>query len=188
MATLPIIDLNALATSEALAAQLMAVGQDPGFFYLIGHDIPLEIRTTLFNLSKNFFENCSDDHKRRFTSTSGEPGYSESGKEKLSGLGRGDLKESYHFKTLSRFPEIELPDVLDQGRAQLRAFSTECERVGQLLLRGFSDGLNVTDIMACHHFSESDNPHSSRYDFCPARTPGSRTASACYITHPSLSE
>ena len=64
---------------------------------------------------------------------------------RLSGLGRGDLKESYHFKTFTSFPEVELPSELDTQRSSLKHFSKECERVGSVLLEGFAMGLGVSE-------------------------------------------
>ncbi|KAJ3544343.1 hypothetical protein NM208_g3112 [Fusarium decemcellulare] len=143
MPALPIVDLRETSSPADLASRLMKVGENPGFFYLVGHGIPEELVTGMFNLSKDFFENCPAADRARFASNSGEPykGYSGPAREKLSGLGRGDLKESYHFQSFKASPDVELPLCLDNNRSTLRRFSHECERLGNILLQAFSVGL-----------------------------------------------
>lgn len=55
METLPIIDLKTFTSESDLAAELMRVGKDPGFFYVIGHGIGDEAISPIFKLAENFF-------------------------------------------------------------------------------------------------------------------------------------
>lgn len=56
MATLPIIDLKTIASESDLAAELMRVGKDPGFFYVVGHGLGDEVTAPIFNLAEKFFD------------------------------------------------------------------------------------------------------------------------------------
>ncbi|KAF4462621.1 2OG-Fe(II)oxygenase superfamily [Fusarium albosuccineum] len=73
MPALPIVDLRETSSPEYLALQLMKVGENLGFFYLVSHGISEELISGMFNLSKYFFENCPDADRARFASNSGEP-------------------------------------------------------------------------------------------------------------------
>lgn len=73
MPVLPIVDLRSLNSTNALASRLLEVGRDPGFFYLLGHEISPELIQTLFMASKTFFKTTSASDKERFRSRSGEP-------------------------------------------------------------------------------------------------------------------
>ncbi|KAL2426053.1 hypothetical protein ABEF95_009375 [Exophiala dermatitidis] len=135
----------------------MAVGKDPGFFYLTGHEIPHTLTTNIFEISKDFFTNCPSEDRIRFSSKSGEPGFSGPGKEKLSGLGHGDLKESYHFQSFKLSPNVALPASLAKHRATLQNFSDECERVGNVLLEAFSVGLKRPPTFLTKHHTGEQN-------------------------------
>lgn len=152
MTALPIVDLKNFFTADLLAARLMEVGKEPGFFYLIGHEVSETLIERMFRASKEFFENVSDYQRQRYSAKSGEPGFSGFRKEKLSGLGRGDLKESFHFNSFSASHAPDLPPVLEEHRRMIRQFSDDCERVGKALLEGFAAGLDLPgDFLARHH-------------------------------------
>ncbi|OLN87636.1 UPF0676 protein C1494.01-like protein 2 [Colletotrichum chlorophyti] len=59
--TLPVVDLQALDSVEALAAELMRVGKDPGFFYVVGHGLGDEVAAGMFALAESFFDLPSQD-------------------------------------------------------------------------------------------------------------------------------
>lgn len=68
-------------------------------------------------------------------------GYSGVRKERLSGLGRGDVKEAFHFRCMSKFPDDELPEILQRHKSDLQRFNDECEALGKSLLEAFAIGL-----------------------------------------------
>lgn len=54
-AALPVVDLRSFATVEDLAAELMRVGRDPGFFYVVGHDLGDAAAAAVFARAEAFF-------------------------------------------------------------------------------------------------------------------------------------
>lgn len=70
--SLPIIDLSAFSSLDELASSLMIAGQDQGFFYVTGHGIAVRHIDALFNISKSFFTDTTQDEKMRFCNGSGD--------------------------------------------------------------------------------------------------------------------
>ncbi|GKT50611.1 putative 2-oxoglutarate-dependent dioxygenase DIN11 [Colletotrichum spaethianum] len=54
-AALPIIDLQSFDSAEDLAVELMRVGRDPGFFYVVGHELGDHVAAGMFALAEAFF-------------------------------------------------------------------------------------------------------------------------------------
>lgn len=71
MASLPIVDLRSFSSEKELAAELMRVGKDPGFFYVIGHNIGDDVTAPIFKLAEAFFD-TSFDHKKSYHDGSGD--------------------------------------------------------------------------------------------------------------------
>lgn len=55
-AALPIVDLASFASAEDLGAELMRVGRNPGFFYVVGHDLSDDVASHVFRLAQHFFD------------------------------------------------------------------------------------------------------------------------------------
>lgn len=72
MATsLPIVDLRRYPSSQELGAELLRVGKDPGFFYVIGHDLGDDAASRVFQLAHSFFDRPRQD-KEAFANGSGD--------------------------------------------------------------------------------------------------------------------
>lgn len=54
-AALPVVDLRSFDSVEDLAADLMRVGKDPGFFYVVGHELRDDVAADMFALAQTFF-------------------------------------------------------------------------------------------------------------------------------------
>ncbi|KAG7046624.1 hypothetical protein JMJ77_0014849 [Colletotrichum scovillei] len=54
-AALPVVDLRSFDAVEHLAADLMRVGKDPGFFYVVGHELRDDVAADMFALAQTFF-------------------------------------------------------------------------------------------------------------------------------------
>ena len=55
MLSLPIIDLKSFSSEDELAAALLRVGKDPGFFYVAGHDVGDAVAQPIFDLTSKYF-------------------------------------------------------------------------------------------------------------------------------------
>ena len=62
--TLPIISLAEFNTPESLAEPLRAACLESGFFYLVDYGVPQETIDAVFELSRRYFLDNSDDEKR----------------------------------------------------------------------------------------------------------------------------
>ena len=62
---------------------------------------------------------------------------------RLSGKGRGDLKESFYLARQASAPNQRLPETLERNRPLIEQLIKECEGVAQKLLEGFAIGLEV---------------------------------------------
>ncbi|MBL8269516.1 isopenicillin N synthase family dioxygenase [Steroidobacter sp.] len=98
---LPIIDLALLregpAAKQRLAEQLDAACRRFGFFYLVGHDVPIESVQVLMSTARHFFAGPVE-HKRAIHMSKGGRawrGYFQLGEELTSG--RPDGKEGIYF-------------------------------------------------------------------------------------------
>lgn len=54
-AALPVVDLRSFDSVKGLAAELMRVGKDPGFFYVVGHELGDAAAAGMFALAGEFF-------------------------------------------------------------------------------------------------------------------------------------
>ena len=71
MASLPIVDLRSFSSERELAAELMRVGKDPGFFYVVGHNIGDDTTAPIFELAESFFDTPLE-HKSKYHDGSGD--------------------------------------------------------------------------------------------------------------------
>lgn len=70
-ASLPVVDLRDYSSTEELAAKLLRVGRDPGFFYVLGHDLGDEVAGRMFELAHSFFDRPVPE-KERYANGSGD--------------------------------------------------------------------------------------------------------------------
>ncbi|PGH15934.1 hypothetical protein AJ79_02101 [Helicocarpus griseus UAMH5409] len=151
-ATLPIIDLRNYRTAEDLAPELMRVGKDPGFFYLIGHELTDDVAKQIFDLAEIFFRKTSKEEKMKFTGRG--VGYTGLGDESLAGRGAGDLKESFY---LVPHPDTgvgqSLPAILEAAKANISSFCGKCEALTDRLLEALAVGKVglPRDYLSKHH-------------------------------------
>ncbi|KAK0378201.1 2OG-Fe(II)oxygenase superfamily protein [Colletotrichum paranaense] len=73
-AALPVVDLRSFDSVEDLAADLMRVGKDPGFFYVVGHELRDDVAADMFALAKSFFSSPLEE-KLVYANGSGDLGY-----------------------------------------------------------------------------------------------------------------
>ncbi|TEA12115.1 UPF0676 protein [Colletotrichum sidae] len=128
---LPIVDLGALDSVEDLAAELMRVGRDPGFFYVVGHELGDGVAAGVFALAESFF-GAPLDEKLAHANGSGDLGYTGMREETLSGAGPGDVKESFYLSDPGKKGQI-LPAQLERGRKCLSDFFSGCDGLAKML-------------------------------------------------------
>ncbi|TIC94218.1 UPF0676 protein [Colletotrichum higginsianum] len=153
-AALPVVDLRSFATVEDLAAELMRVGRDPGFFYVVGHDLGDAAAAAVFARAESFF-NAPLPDKLAFANGSGDLGYTGLREETLSGAGPGDVKESFYLSDPGRTTQ-PLPAELEAGRKGMAAFFAACDVLAKTLLEGIAVGLGMPkDFLSRAHTGES---------------------------------
>ena len=94
--TIPIVDLGAGSTDE-LARELGAACRGPGFFYLVGHGVPPELRAATFAAAAEFF--ALDPARKDEVAITRSPhnrGYVGFGTETLDPTRPADLKEAFN--------------------------------------------------------------------------------------------
>ncbi|KAJ0166509.1 UPF0676 protein [Colletotrichum tanaceti] len=153
-APLPVVDLRSFATVEDLAAELMRVGRDPGFFYVVGHDLVDAAAAPVFARAEAFF-NAPLPAKLAYANGSGDLGYTGLREETLSGAGPGDVKESFYLSDPGRTTQ-PLPAELEAGRKGMAAFFAGCDALATTLLEGIAVGLGMPkDFLSRAHTGES---------------------------------
>ncbi|KAK1993408.1 2OG-Fe(II) oxygenase superfamily protein [Colletotrichum falcatum] len=151
---LPVIDLQSSGSVEGLAAELMRVGKDPGFFYVVGHELGDHVAAGVFALAQDFF-NAPLEDKLAFADGSGDLGYTGLREETLSGAGPGDVKESFYLSDPGRTAQ-PLPAGLERGRDTMSAFFSGCDRLAKTLLEALAVGLGMPrDFLSRAHTGES---------------------------------
>ncbi|TDZ16756.1 UPF0676 protein [Colletotrichum orbiculare MAFF 240422] len=151
---LPIVDLGALDSVEDLAAELMRVGRDPGFFYVVGHELGDGVAAGVFALAESFF-GAPLDEKLAHANGSGDLGYTGMREETLSGAGPGDVKESFYLSDPGKKGQI-LPAQLERGRKRLSDFFSGCDGLAKMLLEAIAIGLGMPkDFLSRAHTGES---------------------------------
>ncbi|KAK1957252.1 2OG-Fe(II) oxygenase superfamily protein [Colletotrichum sublineola] len=151
---LPVIDLQSFGNAEDLAAELMRVGKDPGFFYVVGHELGDHVAADVFALAQAFF-NAPLEDKLAFANGSGDLGYTGLREETLSGAGPGDIKESFYLSDPGMTAQ-PLPAELERGRETMAAFFSACDTLAKTLLEGFAIGLGMSgDFLSRAHTGES---------------------------------
>ncbi|GJD00009.1 2OG-Fe(II) oxygenase [Colletotrichum higginsianum] len=164
-AALPVVDLRSFATVEDLAAELMRVGRDPGFFYVVGHDLGDAAAAAVFARAEAFF-NAPLPEKLAFANGSGDlvslrpsmllyPCLESFQHDQLSGAGPGDVKESFYLSDPGRTTQ-PLPAELEAGRKGMAAFFAACDALAKTLLEGIAVGLGMPkDFLSRAHTGES---------------------------------
>jgi isopenicillin N synthase-like dioxygenase len=171
---LPVIDLR----SAGVPAQIEAACTSSGFFYVSGHGVPVELRSSLDAAARDFFA-LPDDLKREIEMAHGGRawrGWFPVGGELTSG--EADLKEGLYFGTeLPPGQPLPLhgPNLFPRQVPALRplvlAYLDELTRVAQEVLRGialslglaadyFSAGYTAdpTVLFRIFHYPPADGP------------------------------
>lgn len=68
---LPVVDLRDFSSPADLAGELLRVGKDPGFFYLVGHGLGDKVTEGIFRLAASFF-GCTTQEKQVYADGSGD--------------------------------------------------------------------------------------------------------------------
>ncbi|RDW67042.1 hypothetical protein BP5796_09791 [Coleophoma crateriformis] len=170
MAALPIIDLREIGSPDELAAELLRVGKDPGFFYLVGHRVSADI----FDVCRDFFSNTPLAEKKVYWTESGDKGYTGMRDESLAGKGNGDLKESFYIASEKICPDQQLPPKLQENREQIEEFISQCENTARILLEGFALGLELkSNFLSKHHGGKCNRLRLIHYPEVPFTAPDS---------------
>ncbi|KAF6824128.1 2og-fe oxygenase family protein [Colletotrichum musicola] len=153
-AALPVVDLRSYASIQGLAAELLRVGRDPGFFYVVGHELGDDVAAGMFALAEDFFRSSLED-KLAHANGSGDLGYTGMREETLSGAGPGDVKESFYLSDPGRTTQV-LPAQLEAGRERMAAFFAGCDGLARTLLEALAVGLGMPrDYLSKAHTGES---------------------------------
>ncbi|KAM0274367.1 hypothetical protein ACHAQH_007904 [Verticillium albo-atrum] len=153
-AALPIVDLASFASVEDLSVELMRVGKDPGFFYVVGHDLGDDVASHVFDLAQDFFDSPVAE-KVAYGNGSGDLGYTGMREETLSGTGPGDVKESFYLADPGTSQQ-PLPPRLACHREQLADFFHDCDALAKKLLKALAIGLGMApDYLSKAHTGES---------------------------------
>jgi isopenicillin N synthase-like dioxygenase len=103
MSTIPVIDIAPLLSgapeqAHAVVAELGHACRDVGFFYIVGHGLPPELRARVFDISRTFFSSpASVKDAAAFSGPSGNRGYIKLGGESLDPTRLSDLKEAFNI-------------------------------------------------------------------------------------------
>ncbi|KAK1497055.1 2OG-Fe(II)oxygenase superfamily protein [Colletotrichum tamarilloi] len=152
-AALPVVDLRSFDSVEDLAADLMRVGKDPGFFYVVGHELRDDVAADMFALAKSFFSSPLEE-KLVYANGSGDLGYTGMREETLSGAGPGDVKESFYLSDPGKTTQL-LPTELESRRETMSAFFAGCDNLAKTLLEGLAVGLGMPrDFLSKAHTGE----------------------------------
>jgi len=152
---LPIIDMS---QPDGLPQRLDDACRTHGFFYVVGHGVPAELRAAAFEMSKRFFA-LSDEAKSRWhIEKSGiHRGFDPIGWQKLDPTMPGDIKESFYMG-VDRGPEDPLvkAHVPNQGanqwpdeelvpgfKATMQAYEAALNDLGHRLLSVIAQGLKL---------------------------------------------
>ncbi|KAJ0340685.1 hypothetical protein COL154_012394 [Colletotrichum chrysophilum] len=134
-AALPVVDLRSFDSVEGLAQELMRVGKDPGFFYVVGHGLGDGVAADMFALAETFFGSPLKE-KLRFAN------------------GSGDL-ESFYLSDPGRTNQV-LPAPLEAKREKMAAFFAGCDELAKTLLEALAVGLGMPrDFLSKAHTGES---------------------------------
>lgn len=159
--TLPIIDMSALFDPSdvdgraRVAAELGAACERFGFFYLVGHGVPIETFGALEAESRAFFALAEEEKLRIAMAKGGRAwrGYFPTGGELTSG--RPDLKEGIYFGTelADDDPRVEAgvpmhganlwPDRPSGLRSAVGTYMTETSATAAVLMQGVSLALGL---------------------------------------------
>lgn len=96
---IPVIDLSDFHTEkgfERCAKEIVDTARSVGFFYLINHGVPSELRSTAFDASKRFFE-LSEDRKSTVSVNEYQRGWMRQGLSQLEGSKTHDAKEVFFW-------------------------------------------------------------------------------------------
>jgi isopenicillin N synthase-like dioxygenase len=146
---LPVIDVS--AGVAAVAADIDAACRDTGFFFVVGHGVPMELQARLDSLAREFFA-LDDAEKAKIDMKLGGRawrGWFPVGGELTSG--QPDMKEGLYFG--QELPKsgaaLHGPNLFPSRPAGLRAAVLEymdaVTQLGHLLLRGISLALGLEE-------------------------------------------
>ena len=146
---LPVIDVS--GGVAGVASEIDAACRDMGFFFVVGHDVPLELQARLDSLAREFFA-LDDAEKAKIDMKRGGRawrGWFPVGGELTSG--QPDMKEGLYFGQELARSELPLhgPNLFPDRPAGLRDavldYIDAVTRLGHALLRGISLGLGLDE-------------------------------------------
>jgi isopenicillin N synthase-like dioxygenase len=162
MTELPVIDIAALAGTDAaakrrVAAELGRACREIGFFYITGHGIPAPVLADMFAATRRFFaEPQTAKQHLSIKHSAHNRGYVDLAEERLDPTGGEDRKEAFNIglELAPDHPDIVAgvpfrganfwPD-LPGWRATMLDYFARCWAVGRLLHRGFSLDLGLSE-------------------------------------------
>lgn len=161
--SLPVLDMGLLEDgaegAERFRHALVAAAHDVGFFYLVGHGIPDDVRTRLFATAERFFALSDDDkdavamrrspHFRGYTRTGGERTRGRvDWREQIDVAAERDAVTDPAAPPYMRLEGPNLwPAALPSLRDVVSDWSDRCGAVAMRLMRGWAAGLgNPPDV------------------------------------------
>lgn len=167
-AALPVIDISGLrsplaADRRAVAAVIRASCLDKGFFYIVGHGIPVSEMDAAFAASKTFFDlPAAEKLKLDLKTSKASRGYEPLEAQTLEPGAPPDLKEGFYIGTelAEDHPRVrageykqgpnQWPPSLPAFRATMDAYFGEMTKLGELLMRGIALSLDLDE----RHFDD----------------------------------
>lgn len=156
MTVIPIIDVSG-GVPDGESAVVQAIGaacRDVGFFYVVGHPVPLALSAAVFALAAQFFAQAEAAKRAVIYSASGNRGYVPMQGEALDPGQPADLKEAFNigldlpaddpdvvagrgFRAVNQWPD------LPGFRTVMLEYFAACQALGLLLHRAFALDLGL---------------------------------------------
>ncbi|MBY0275450.1 isopenicillin N synthase family oxygenase [Candidatus Binatia bacterium] len=184
---LPVIDVTSLVRGEEarhdVAARIDAACRDVGFFYVVGHGVPRELREALFAESRRFFVRPEAEKARIAMTRGGRAwrGWFPVGGELTSG--RPDRKEGVYFgaELHADHPLVRagtplhganlFPDDMPAFRGAVLHWMDAMTTLGQALLRGMALALGLPEAALVERFTTTPLTLFRIFNY-PAPPPG----------------
>ena len=162
MQNIPIIDVSPLRSDDpaqrtACATALGRICRDTGFFYAVGHGIPLSVASGIFDAARTFFALPTEQKQEvSYARSAHNRGYIGLGQERLDAATPPDQKEAFNIGLELAPDDAELlagkpfrganlwPD-LPGWREQALAYYEACTRLTIEIHRGFALDLGLEE-------------------------------------------
>jgi isopenicillin N synthase-like dioxygenase len=160
-ATIPVIDVAPLATTqcaalEKVAAEMLAASETTGFFYVSNHGVPRGVIDEMVAQAFRFFRRPQDE-KRGVLVSPQHRGFIPVGEAKMYPGARPDLKESYVWgldieaddPDVASGRSLLAPNRWPAGQPQLRAacnaYFDACHGIAWRMMRAFAVALEIEE-------------------------------------------